>query len=58
MLHGAKLKQNQHFSWVDLDNKGAIETKIKYLINKNHKHISYINISEKYNFANERKSSF
>ena len=53
-----KTKYDQHFSWVDLDNKGAIETITKYLINKNHKHISYINISEKYNFANERKSSF
>ena len=31
---------------------------INYLIKKNHKKIAYINISEKYNFANERKSSF
>ena len=53
-----KTKYDQNFSWVDLDNQGAIETITKYLIKKNHKHISYINISEKYNFANERKSSF
>ena len=53
-----KTKYDQNFSWVDLDNKGAIEIITKYLIKKNHKHISYINISEKYNFANERKSSF
>ncbi|MAV63784.1 MAG: hypothetical protein CMG00_01170 [Candidatus Marinimicrobia bacterium] len=53
-----KTKLNQNFSWVDLDNKGAIEIITNYLIKKNHKHISYINISEKYNFANERKSSF
>ncbi len=53
-----KTKSKQNFSWVDLDNSGAIEIITKYLIKKNHKHISYINISEKYNFANERKSSF
>ena len=53
-----KTKSKSNFSWVDLDNEGAIEIIINYLINKNHHHISYINISEKYNFANERKSSF
>ena len=53
-----KTETKKNFSWVDLDNKGAIEKIIKYLIKKKHKHISYINISEKYNFANERKSSF
>ena len=53
-----KTKSNINFSWVDLDNFGAIENITNYLIKKNHKHISYINISEKYNFANERKASF
>ena len=53
-----KTKANNKFPWVDLDNAGAIETIINYLIKKNHKHISYINISEKYNFASERKNSF
>ncbi len=53
-----KTRQNNNFSWVDLDNDGAVEIIINYLIKKNHKNISYINISEKYNFANERKSSF
>ena len=53
-----KTKSNTNFPWVDLDNSGAIENIINYLIKKNHKHISYINISEKYNFANERKNSF
>ncbi len=53
-----KTKNSKDFSWVDLDNSGAIKTIINYLIQKKHKHISYINISEKYNFANERKSSF
>ena len=53
-----KTNTNSKFSWVDLDNIGAIETIVNYLIKKNHRHISYINISEKYNFANERKNSF
>ena len=53
-----KTKNKRNYSWVDLDNDNAIEIIINYLIKKNHTHISYINISEKYNFANERKSSF
>ncbi len=53
-----RTKSDNNFPWVDLDNAGAIETIVNYLIRKNHKHISYINISEKYNFANERKSAF
>ncbi len=53
-----KTKTNSKFSWVDLDNIGAIETIVNYLIERNHKHIAYINISEKYNFASERKNSF
>jgi len=53
-----KTKDKRNYSWVDLDNDNAIEIIINYLIKKNHSHISYINISEKYNFANERKSSF
>jgi len=53
-----KTKSNKNFSWVDLDNSGAIETITNYLIKKKHKNIAYINISEKYNFANERKLSF
>ena len=53
-----KTKVKKNFSWVDLDNDNAIEIIINYLIKKNHTHIAYINISEKYNFANERKSSF
>jgi len=53
-----KTKNKRNFSWVDLDNYNAIAIIINYLIKKNHSHISYINISEKYNFANERKSSF
>ena len=53
-----KTKDKSNYSWVDLDNDKAIEVIINYLIEKNHTHIAYINISEKYNFANERKSSF
>ena len=53
-----KTKKNSDFSWVDLDNKKAIEQIVNYLIERKHEHISYINISEKYNFANERKNSF
>ncbi len=53
-----KTKSSKHFSWVDLDNSGAIENIMNYLIKKKHKEIAYINISEKYNFANERKLSF
>ena len=53
-----KTKEGSDFSWVDLDNKKAIEKIVNYLIERKHKHISYINISEKYNFASERKNSF
>ena len=53
-----KTKSENNFSWVDLDNAGAIEIIVDYLIKKKHKHIAYINISEKYNFASERKNSF
>ena len=53
-----KTKSHNTFSWVDLDNSYAVKIIIDYLIKKNHSHISYVNISEKYNFANERKSSF
>ena len=53
-----KNKFSENFSWVDLDNNAAIEKITNYLIKKKHKHISYINISEKYNFAKERKNSF
>ena len=53
-----KNKSGKNFSWVDLDNFEAIEKVTEYLIKKKHKEIAYINISEKYNFASERKSSF
>jgi len=53
-----RTKNSRDFSWVDLDNEKSIELIVKYLISKNHKEIAYVNISEKYNFANQRKSSF
>ncbi len=53
-----KTGSNKNFSWVDLDNAGAIEVIVNYLIERKHKNIAYINISEKYNFASERKNSF
>ena len=53
-----KTGSKNNFSWVDLDNAGAIEVIVNYLIEKKHKNIAYINISEKYNFASERKNSF
>ncbi len=53
-----KNKSGKNFSWVDLDNSGAIKKITEYLIQKKHRKIAYINISEKYNFANERKASF
>ena len=43
-----KNKYSKNFSWVDLDNEAAIEKITNYLIKNKHKHISYINISEKY----------
>ncbi len=53
-----KNKSEKDFSWVDLNNTEAIEKITDYLIKKKHREIAYINISEKYNFANERKKSF
>ena len=53
-----RTKSKNKFAWVDLDNAGAIEIIVNYLIEKKHRNISYINISEKYNFARERKNSF
>ncbi len=48
----------KNYSWVDLDNQGSIELIINNLINKKHKHISYINIAENYNFAFQRKQGY
>ena len=46
------------YSWVDLDNEGSSKLIMQYLIEKNHKHIAYINIEENYNFAFLRKQGY
>ncbi len=46
------------YSWVDLDNEGSSKLIMQYLIEKNHKHIAYINIEENYNFAFQRKQGY
>ena len=46
------------YSWVDLDNEGSSKLIMQYLIEKNHKHIAYINIEENYNFAFLRKKGY
>ena len=46
------------YSWVDLDNEGSVNLIMKYLIEKNHKKIAYINIVENYNFAFQRKQGY
>ncbi len=46
------------YSWVDLDNEEGVNLIMKYLIDKNHREIAYINIEENYNFAFERKQGY
>ena len=48
----------KNYSWVDLDNEGSVNLIMKYLIEKNHKHIAYINIVENYNFAFQRQQGY
>ncbi len=48
----------KNYSWVDLDNEGSVNMIMKYLIERNHKHIAYINIVENYNFAFQRKQGY
>ena len=48
----------KNYSWVDLDNAGSIKLIMEYLIEKNHKKISYINIVENYNFAFQRQQGY
>jgi len=51
-------KNFNNYSWVDLDNEASIEMMVDYLVNKNHRNIAFINISEEYNFAHQRKIGF
>ena len=53
-----RTKDLKNYSWVDLDNEGAVNTVMKYLIEKNHKYISYVNIIENYNFAFQRQQGY
>ena len=53
-----RTQNKEKFPWVDLDNEKSIELIVQYLISKKHKDIAYINITEKYNFAFQRKNSF
>ena len=48
----------KNYSWVDLDNEGSINLIMKYLIEKNHNQIAYINIVENYNFAFQRQQGY
>ena len=48
----------KNYSWVDLDNEGSVNLIMKYLIEKNHKDIAYINIFENYNFAFQRQQGY
>ncbi len=47
-----------NYSWVDLDNEASVSLIINYLFNKNHRHIAFINVDEKYNFAYQRKQGY
>ncbi len=53
-----RTKSLKNYSWVDLDNEGSVNLIMKYLIEKNHKKIAYINIVENYNFAFQRKQGY
>ena len=48
----------QNYSWVDLDNEGSVNLIMKYLIEKNHENIAYVNIVENYNFAFQRQQGY
>ena len=53
-----RTKDLKNYSWVDLDNEGSVNLIMKYLIERNHKNIAYINIVEKYNFAFQRQQGY
>ena len=46
------------YSWVDLDNNTSASLITKYLIDRNHNEIAFINIEENYNFALQRKQGY
>ena len=53
-----RVKNLKNYSWVDLDNEGAVNLAMEYLIKNNHQHIGYINIVENYNFAFQRQQGY
>ena len=53
-----RTKDLKNNSWVDLDNEGSVNLIMKYLIERNHKNIGYINIVENYNFAFQRQQGY
>ena len=53
-----RVKNLKNYSWVDLDNEGAVNLAMEYLIENNHQHIGYINIVENYNFAFQRQQGY
>jgi len=53
-----RVKNLKNYSWVDLDNEGAVNLIMEYLIKNNHQHIGYINIIENYNFAFQRQQGY
>ncbi len=46
------------YPWVDLDNEGSMDLIMNYLTLKNHKHIVFVNVDERYNFAYQRKKGY
>ena len=48
----------KNYSWVDLDNEESVKIIMKYLVEKNHRNIAYINIVENYNFAYQRQQGY
>tara|TARA_Y100001970_G_scaffold237400_1_gene297875 strand:+ start:586 stop:1605 length:1020 start_codon:yes stop_codon:yes gene_type:complete len=53
-----RTKDLKNYSWVDLDNEGSVNLIMKYLIEKNHENIAYVNIVENYNFAFQRQQGY
>ena len=47
-----------NYPWVDLDNETSVNLIMKYLFDRNHRNIAFINVDEKYNFAYQRKQGY
>ena len=53
-----RANNSNNFSWVDLDNELSAVMIVDYLVSKGHKNIGYINVTESYNFAAQRKKGY